>query len=441
MTSFSRRDALRGGLGLAAAGSLLQPSALRAQQATPPELPIEKGASLRVMRPAKFVIGDEQVFLENTKRFSERTGVAVTVDQQSWEDLRPKTAVAASVGTGPDIVLAWLDDPHQYPDKLLDLTDIATYLGQRYGGWFPVCETYGKLQDGRWIAMPIGAGGGCIVYRKSWLNEAGFETVPGDFPGLLQACKALKAKGHPSGFALGNAVGDGNAWTYWLLWGHGSALVDENNQVIVDNPKTIEALEYAKELCSTFIDGTLSWLDPSNNKAFLAGELGLTHNGISVYYVAKNSPDEAMRKMSEDIYHARPPVGPVGRPTETSLIVNTMVFKHTKYPNAAKAYVLHMFEGEQYQPWQEACIGYWQPTLKVYDDLPFWTSDPKLTPYRDIVKNLLPYGYKGKLGYSSAATLADYIVVNMFAKACSGQATPVDAAKEAQKRAERYYKV
>ncbi len=99
-----------------------------------------------------------------------------------------------------------------------------------------------------------------------------------------------------------------------------------------------------------------------------------------------------------------------------------------------------MFEREQYQSWQEGCIGYWQPTLKVYDELPFWTSDPKLTPYRDIVKNLLPYGYKGALGQASAAALADYIVVNMFAKACSGQASPKEAAAEAQKRAERYYR-
>ena len=193
-------------------------------------------------------------------------------------------------------------------------------------------------------------------------------------------------------------MGDGNAWTHWLLWGHGSSLVDENNQVVVDNPKTVEALEFAKELYGTFIDGTLSWLDSNNNKAFLAGDLGLTHNGISVYYVGKNSDDPKTRAVADDTFHARPPMGPVGRPTETSLIVNAMAFKHTKFPNAAKAYLLHMFEREQYQPWQEACIGYWQPTLKVYDELAFWTSDEKLTPYRDIVKNLLPYGYKGQLG-------------------------------------------
>jgi multiple sugar transport system substrate-binding protein len=91
-------------------------------------------------------------------------------------------------------------------------------------------------------------------------------------------------------------------------------------------------------------------------------------------------------------------------------------------------------------PWQEACIGYWQHTLQAYDALPFWTSDPKLTPFRDIPRNMKPYFWKGKPGYASAAVLADYVVVNMFASVCSGDATPQEAAAEAQRRAERYYR-
>ena len=45
-----------------------------------------------------------------------------------------------------------------------------------------------------------------------------------------------------------------------MLWGYDSSLVDENNQVVIDNPKTIESLEYVAELYKTFIPGTLSWL-------------------------------------------------------------------------------------------------------------------------------------------------------------------------------------
>ena len=114
-----------------------------ASDVAPPDLPIEDGASLRVLRPSKFVQGDETLFLENTKKFTEQTGVDVRVDSESWEDLRPKTAVAANVGSGPDIVLAWSDDPHQFEGNTLELSDIAEYLGKKYGGWYPLAERYG----------------------------------------------------------------------------------------------------------------------------------------------------------------------------------------------------------------------------------------------------------------------------------------------------------
>ena len=134
-----------------------------------------------------------------------------------------------------------------------------------------------------------------MVYRQGWLKEAGYDSVPGDFPGFLELCKALQQSGHPAGFALGHAVGDAG-WTDWVLWGFGAAMIDETENVIINIPKTIEALDYAKALYDTFIPGTLSWLDPSNNKAFLAGELGLTSNGISIYYACKTARTRRPRR-------------------------------------------------------------------------------------------------------------------------------------------------
>jgi multiple sugar transport system substrate-binding protein len=441
MNLLTRRRSLELGAGAAAllAGGARAWAQVPTQPATAPDLKPEAGASLRVMRPTKFVQGDQDLFEANTKKFVERTGVQVRVDYESWEDIRSKTAVAANTGTGPDVVLGWLDDPHSFPDKLVDLSDVATYIGQKHGGWWPMCAKYGQLADGRWIGMPIGSGGGCITYRKSAIEKAGFTEVPKDLAGFLKLAQAMKAAGQPLGLALGNAVGDGNTW-HWILWGHGGKVVDDNNKVVLDSPETITALEYAKELYQTFVPGTLSWLDPSNNKAYLAGEIALTHNGISVYYAALNSDDPKLKEVAADTYHARPPMGPVGRPTETTLIVTSFAFRHTRFPNAAKAYLMHMFETEQYAAWQEACIGYWQPTLKAYDALKFWESDPKLTPFRDITKNMLYYGYSGALGPASASVGADYVVLQMFAAACSGQASPKDAAAQAAQRARRYYR-
>jgi multiple sugar transport system substrate-binding protein len=100
-----------------------------------------------------------------------------------------------------------------------------------------------------------------------------------------------------------------------------------------------------------------------------------------------------------------------------------------------------MYEKPQYEAWQNASIGYVSHPLDAYKDNAVWHDDPKALPYRDAVKNMLYNGFSGKLGYSSAAAMADYIVVDMFASVCSGDVTPADAAAAAEKRANRFYRV
>jgi multiple sugar transport system substrate-binding protein len=442
MKDFTRRDSLKAGAGLLAGAAVGTSLGLRPAGAQEPTIDLkpEAGATLRVLRPAKFVAGDEKLWLANTEKYTQQTGVQVKVESQGWEDLRPKSAVAANVGKGPDVVYGWYDDAHQYPEKLVDVSDLADYLDKKYGGWYDVCKKFG-MRDGKWISIPLGAAGARIVYRISALKEAGFDAWPTDMDGMLKVTQALAAKGKPGGLALGNAVGDANGWCHWVVWSFGGKMVDENNQVVINSPETIKALEYAAELYKTFVPGTLSWLDPSNNKAFLDGQLSWTINGISVYYAAKNSDDPKIKALADDINHAILPVGPVGHPTELHLTVPAMVFAYTKYPNAAKDYIRFMLEREQYVPWQDASLGYFSQPLRAYEKSPIWTVDPKHTPYRDLMANMLWPGYAGSLGYASAGVMADFVMVNMVAQAASGDKSPADAAAEAQKRAERYYKV
>jgi multiple sugar transport system substrate-binding protein len=437
MTKLTRRDFLMSTASVAAVSAIggnafAQQPGLRY---TP-----EKGAKLRVLRWKRFVQGDEDVWMANTKKFTQLTGIDVRVDSEGWEDVRPKAAVAANVGSGPDVVVGWFDDPHQYPDKLVDLTDLAGYLGNKYGGWYDVCKKYG-MRDKKWIAITLGIIGNAIVYRDSHVKAAGFDAIPKDTAGFLKLCQAMKAKGTPPGFALGKAVGDGNNWAHWLLWSHGGKLVDEKGNVAVNSPETVASLEYAKQLYATFVPGTLSWQDPANNKAFIDGQVSLTANGISVYYSAKNSPDPKLQEMAKDIQHARFPIGPIGKPTELMQITQMMVFKHTKFPNAAKAYLQFMMEADQYNPWMKAAIGYVSQPLRAYEKNTIWTEDPKHTPYRDSGSIMIDHGHAGPLGFASAAAMADYIVLDMVAEAASGSKSPKEAAERAAKRAERYYKL
>lgn len=429
-----RRDFLATSAALAGVAGLgIRPSFAQAEPSYKPE----EGASLRLLRWTPFVKGDEDAWIANTKKFTEATGVEVRIDKESWEDIRPKAAVAANVGSGPDMVMCWFDDAHQYPDKLVDLTELADYLGNKYGGWYDGLKGYAS-RDGQFIAMPLAAIGNAVCYRESHMKAAGFSEFPKDTAGFLELCKALKAKGTPAGFPHGKAVGDGNNYAHWLLWSHGGKMVDESGKVTINSPETLAAVNYAKSLYETFIPGTESWLDINNNRAFLAGQVSLTANGVSLYYAAKK--DAALAELAADIRTTNFPVGPVGQSVELHQTSSILLFKHSKYPEAAKAYLKFMMEADQMNAWIEGSSAYCCQPLKAFADNPVWTSDPIHAPYARASETLRPNGYAGPLGYASAGVMADYVLVDMFASAVTGQATPEDAVIEAERRANRYYR-
>ena len=71
----------------------------------------------------------------------------------------------------------------------------------------------------------------------------------------------------------------------------------------------------------------------------------------------------------------------------SGLTLNAMVFKHSQYPNAAKAFLQFMMEKEQYEPWLNANSGYWAQPLAAYADAAVWSGDPKVKIFKDTMKS------------------------------------------------------
>lgn len=426
--------AMRGGEAWAQAASAIPTS-----PATMPNLPIESNAELRLIRPSRFVPPDEVIFRESLAKFTQQTGVKVTADFVGWEDIGSQTAVTANTGAGPDIVVGFGESPHIYTDKVIELTDICEYLGTKYGGWMFLGEKYGKKnRSNNWVGLPMGGSTGPVVYRKSAVTEAGFNEIPQDHAGFLNLMKGLKRINKPGGFTLGNAVGDGNGTANWLLWSHGGRMVDDDGKVAINSPETLASLNYLKELYPTFVDGTLSWLDPSNNRAFLSSQVYLTANGVSLYFAAKNDP--ATQALAQDMEHAPMPHGVVDSAPQAATILNAMVFKHTRFPNAAKALLAFMMESEQYDRWLTGCLGYWSHPLKAYNNSAVWMSDPKIAIYKEGMNNRFWSGYSGPITQASGTVASEYIMVQMYSSVASGQATPQEAIRSAERRIRRYYR-
>ena len=440
MTQFTRRSLVRGAaVAGVAGGSLLEMARAFAQES---QWKPEANATLNVLRWKRFVQAEDDAFMKMVDAYQKAFNVKVNISNESFDDIQPKASVAANTGTGPDIVWALHSTPQLFPDKCVPMQDVADYLGKKYGGWFPAAEAYGK-SAGKWIAIPVAVNGGYINYRISSINKAGFKSIPTDFPGFLELCKGLKKNGTPSGFALGHATGDANGWIHWLLWGHGAYLIDQNEKIIINSPETAKALEYCKALSDTFIEGTASWNDSSNNKAFLAGDLHCTNNGISIYVAAKTDGakgDAKMKAIADDMDHAAFPVGPVGKPAELQLAFPMFAFNYTKVPNAAKAFIAFMLEAQNYNPWLEGAQGYLSHPLKAYDANPVWTADPKTTVFRDAAKNTLPASGIGPLSPKVAAAIADFVVVDMFARYCTGQEDLKTTMKTAERAAQRIFR-
>ena len=438
----TRRDALALGVAaaaLATSGAKAQTAAssVKAADVPAPALPIEKGATLRMLRPVRFVQPDEDVFRANAARFTEKTGIPVKVDFVGWEDINQQTAVTSNSGAGPDIIIGFSDAPHIYADKLIELTDIADYLDKKYGGWLTLAQRYGKKnKSNTWIGLPFG--GGPLVYRKSILQQIGYDKVPDDHAGYLALCQKLKAAGKPAGFALGNAVGDGNGFASWLLWSHNASLLDEDGNLIINSKETVAALKYLKDLYPTFIAGTPSWNDVSNNRAYSAQDISLTSNGVSLYFSLKNDP--ATKAIADDTEHQLLPKGLAPISPMGGLTLNAMVFKHSPYPNAAKAFLQFMMEKEQYEPWLNANSGYWAQPLAAYADAAVWSGDPKVKIFNDTMKSTYYNGYKGPISTATGAVNADYVLVQMCASVATDAATPEAAAAEAERRAKRYFR-
>jgi multiple sugar transport system substrate-binding protein len=152
MTKITRRAVVQSGTTLAGAAALLEPSLLewtRAWAQTAPWKP-EKDAQLSLLRWKYFLQAEDDGSVALIDAFTKATGVKVTISRESIDDVQPKASVAANTGVGPDLFWAlYAPIPHLFPQRCLDVTDVAEYLGKKYGGWAPVATSYGAKSEGR----------------------------------------------------------------------------------------------------------------------------------------------------------------------------------------------------------------------------------------------------------------------------------------------------
>ncbi len=401
--------------------------------------PAQEAKSIHMLQWSSFIAAMDELLIQQASQWGADNGVEVTVERIAVNDIPARLASAVQAQSGPDIIQMWDNWAWLYEDNLVDVSAEASALESEQGGFYDDMKAYCNV-NGTWRAIPYAFVPNAFPYRTDYFQEGlGHTNWPDTTEEFIETGAALMDAGQPGfGIAFGHSFGDPPSFWYPWLWSHGGHEVNEDaTEVTLNSPETVAAVESAVRLFNEgFVPGTLSWDDSSNNRAYLAGQVSSTINGASIYFVAKRDfPD-----IAEVTNHGLHLAGPAGRYSyQFNWSNGVMAYSNAAEP--AKEFISWLMQPEQYGPWLEAGEGYDVGVLHAYDDHPVWQKDPKILAYRDAViqgTGRWP-GWPGPPIASAARVRNDYIIVDLFAKACSGEFTPEQAAEWAAGQVARRY--
>jgi len=424
MKSASRRDFLKIAVA-GAAGAAWAPAAGRAAS-----------KSVTMLHETSFIPPFDEYFQKTlAPAYEKETGVGVVYELTSVGSSPTRISTIIETGSGADVTIIFLLYPFLYADKLMDVSDIAEEAGKQQGGWYDAAKEAAVI-DGKWRAIPHSNIGQLMNWRTDWFAEVGVKTFPGTWEELYEVGKKLKAKDHPFGFELGHGFGDNHGWIYPLLWSYGGHEVEADGKtVVIDSDETAKALDFARKFFKDcMFDDVLGWTDPSNNKAWMAEQISCTNNAESILWFAKrNFPDIA--KVTDQ---AQNPQGPKGR-FHLLDCQSHAVFDFSPQKEEAHKFLRWLTAEKQLGAWYESGESYYQPFLHAYDNAPMWQVEPRNIPYRDAMATAHLPGWPAPPDRRLAEAVAKYVIVDMFAKACTGTATK-DAIKSAETQLKGIYK-
>jgi multiple sugar transport system substrate-binding protein len=387
---------------------------------------------IRIIKSSHFVPASDAELKRQGDEWGKQNRAVFHVDAVPTGQLNTKKAAVVTAQAGADLAMLWIGDQDLYFDHLVDVPDIVDEVGRKLGPWQHP-EDF-KIR-GAWKAVPWYATVWPMTYRTDLLEKVG-EKVPDTWEDLYRAGKKLKAAGHPIGIALA-ASDDANFGMRGLMWSYGTSYVGKDGKTVtINNPKTVEAVEFMKRFYKDAMEQeVLSWDDSNNNRCINAGKCSFIFNPTSAYEAAKKQGVKVRgseQQIHEVMDHALPPRGPAERATSANYGM-LGIWKFSKHVDAVKDFLRYHYDAPQQDKFIETSQGYNVPFLEKPTHHPIWTSNPKYKFVNDIMKYTHPPSYPGPSTAASQVVMALHVIPEMFARACTDRMSTKDAIDWAEK--------
>ncbi|MPZ52679.1 MAG: extracellular solute-binding protein [Acidimicrobiia bacterium] len=452
----SRRDFIKlGGLGLlAAACGGTEPSSTTAAGTTGapgtttaagveggPEISFvepagELSGELRILLWSHFVPSHDTWFDTFAAEWGEQVGVNVTVDHIGTAEVVPAIASEIQAGEGHDL-MQHISPLGQFEPSVVDLADVVEEAETRYGELLDVCRKssfnpttekyYGYAPA--WVPDPGN-------YRSSLWEQVDMADGPSTWNDLLEGGSRIKDElGVQLGLGLSQEI-DSDMAGRALLWSFGASIQDENENVAINSPETIEAVEFMMQLFEgAMTEEVFAWNAASNNQGLVAGELSYVLNSISAYRTAQ----EANPEVASDVLFTPALEGPAAALVGQHVMYNWIVPEHAGNVDASKEFLLHYTENLASATWHSQLYDFPAFSERV-PDLDTWLGDDpfgsepadKLSVLSTALEWCTNVGHPGPASPATGEVFNTFVIPNMLGRAVQGEQSPQESVAQAE---------
>jgi len=300
------------------------------------------GTELKILQWSHFVPSYDAWFDAFAKAWGDANQVKVTVDHINTAEIPATIAGEISAGQGHDLV-EHISSLAQYEKSMLDLTDVVNQAVAQSGAQLDMCKKNSfNPTTNVYYGFVHGYAPDPADYRKSLWEAVELPNGPTSYQELLDGgTKIFNDQGIAMGIGMSNEI-DSRMAAQTIIWAHGGAIQDENENVTINSPETVAAVEYMTNLFkSCMTDEVFSWDAASNNQLLIAGQASYILNSISAYRTAQaNTPDVAA-----DIFFGTPlqgPAGPDKAKAHGHAVFNYQIPNYSTNADTAKEFLLYL---------------------------------------------------------------------------------------------------
>ena len=391
---------------------------------------------LSILLWSHFVPRHDEWFDAYAQQWGEQVGVNVTVDHVDVADVPARISSEISAGSGHDL-MQYIAPIPQFEPSVVDMSDLVQEAEGRYGSQVELCRissfnpTTNRFfaYSHSWVPDPGD-------YRKSLWEGVGLPNGPTTWQELLEGGAEIKAnEGVQMGIGMSQEI-DSNMAARGLMWSFGAAVQDENENVIINSPETVAAVEFMADLFEqTMTQEVFAWTAASNNELLIAGQASYILNSISAYRTAQQANPE----VANDIFFSPALEGPAEGLVAQHVMFNWIVPEFSPNPDAAKEFLLNYTHNQARATWESELYDFPAFPERV-PQLPDWLnndpfgSDPpdKLSVLADAEEWSRNVGFRGPASTAIGEVFATFIVPNMFASVARGRSSAQDAVAQAE---------